>query len=95
MKTEVVTIDINIAALKIPLKIELDKLPVAREIEAELGGLYKSWRQKFPNKSDKELLAMIAYQYASYYKELSALYKEAQELSQECDRRLDEISGSL
>lgn len=94
MNPEIVKIEITIADLRIPIRTEVDKLKDVREIEAKVDGLYKSWRRKFPNKSEKELLAMIAYQYASYYQELSARYQEASELALECDRRLDKISKS-
>ena len=53
--------------------------------EKEIQELYSIWRERFPRKSDHELLAMIAYQYASYYRDLLKIHKQAVAMADECN----------
>ena len=61
-------IKLNIYIGDVPLTISTlpEDTDNVRLLESELTSLYKKWRHSFSDKTDKELLAMIAYQYASY-----------------------------
>lgn len=90
MKTdEAITMTLNIAGQKIYLRTPFDKQNEVRETESHIGDLLKQWKRRFPEKSDNELLAMIAYQYASYYLSLYRRQQEAATSIAEIDSLLD------
>lgn len=63
---------VTIAEVPITLTVPFNDQDNVRETEKAISDLYNNWRLRFPNKSQEALLAMIAYQYASYYQALSA-----------------------
>ncbi len=65
-------IEINIAGETLLLSVPYSKQESVRNCEHEIQVLYSDWKFRFPRKSPSELLAMIAYQYASFYLELKA-----------------------
>lgn len=93
-KPEIVKIEISIASQRIPLSVDIDTVGAIRDVEAQIDALFRRWRKDFPAKSEKELLAMMAYQYASYYRELTIRYKEAAAQAQACDSELDRLLDS-
>ena len=96
-KEDNVQITINIAGQRIPLTVAFDQQSLVRETERNVSDLYEKWRVKFPRKSMQEHLAMIAYQYASFYLSLSRrmdeAVREAQDLDAEIGRMLESGSG--
>lgn len=93
--SEKVKIEISVGATKVPLSVELDSVRKVRGLESELNNLFDTWRKDFPDKSEKELLAMIAYQYASYYAELTERYKDAYAEAEKCDEMLSGIVAPI
>lgn len=87
-----VKIEINIAGELIMLSVPFDKQESVRDCENAINKLYKEWRLQFPRKTASELLAMVAYQYASYYHELSdrfdALNNKIGDINSELSRLL-------
>ncbi|MCM1489735.1 MAG: cell division protein ZapA [Muribaculum sp.] len=81
--------EVNIAGERLMLTVPFSRQLAVRNTEKELKALYEDWGTKFPKKSPKALLAMIAYKFASSYFDLldarNALEEEAQSL-------LDDIS---
>lgn len=77
MDTEKIKMEINIAGEHIKLSVPFNRQDLVRDTEKGVAELYDSWRLRFPRKSESELLAMIAYQYASYYYELLSLQQQA------------------
>lgn len=78
-----VNIQINIAGEMLQLAVPFDEQESVRETERKITGLYDDWRRRFPKKTQSQLLAMIAYQYASYYFSLAQRQHEtAAELEQ-------------
>ncbi len=67
----------------------------ARETEAHVASLYDKWHKEYPSKSPQELLAMLAYQYASYF--LASQRSEARSLDalKDADARLDSLLKSI
>lgn len=98
-KEDNVQITINIAGQRIPLTVGFDQQGLVRETERNVGDLYEKWRVKFPRKSMQELLAMIAYQYASFYLSLCRRFddaaQEAAKVEQELDIALKRLDGGL
>lgn len=91
-KEDNIQITINIAGQRIPLTVGFDQQNLVRETERSVDDLYEKWRVKFPRKSMQELLAMIAYQYASFYLSLSRRIDDA---SREASLLDDELSRLL
>lgn len=86
-----VKITINVAGEHIALSVDLNKQSMVRQAEKAAAGLYDAWRSRWPAKSDKEILAMVAYQFASYYQELLLRIEDATVLAQSTLARLDNI----
>lgn len=80
-----INIEIKIAGERIMLSVPFDSQEDVRDSEKEIQELYSIWRERFPRKSDHELLAMIAYQYASYYRDLLKIHKQAVAMADECN----------
>lgn len=70
MNSDEVKMEVNIAGERILLTVPFSRQEAVRKTEGELSLLYKTWGAKFPKKSPKELLAMIAYKFASSYFDL-------------------------
>ena len=49
-----------------------------RRTEEEVNMLFDTWRRRFPEKDDRELLAMIAFRYADHYAALKRERLETQ-----------------
>ena len=62
-----IDIKINIATQQLKLRVPFDSQDEVRDVEAHIGALYTKWRAQFPHKSELELMAMLTYQYASFY----------------------------
>lgn len=85
---------INIAGERIELNADFDRQDEIREAERNVGRLYDQWRKKFPGKSVTQLLAMIAYQYASFYLSLASERRDAQEEASRIEAMLDRVLES-
>lgn len=66
------------------LTVPESKRDFVRATERDVDSLVRKWRRDFPAKSDSEILAMVAYQYASFYGELRKRYEAASDLAEEC-----------
>lgn len=90
MNSEVIKMEVNIAGERISLTVPFSRQEAVRNTEAELGALYRAWGEKFSKKSPKELLAMMAYKFASSYFDLVEARNEdarqAQSLLEETER---------
>lgn len=88
---ETVQMHINIAGERINLNVAFDTQDDVREAEDNVCKLYNKWRKQFPLRSDKELLAMISYQFAYYYLTLSKRYDKAAEAAGALNDRIDAL----
>lgn len=86
-----IKMEINIAGEHIQLSAPFNRQDLVRDAEREINELFSSLKQRFITKSDREILAMIAYQYASYYQELLSRYRLAAESLQQSTDDLDAI----
>ena len=68
--SEKIKMYLNIGEQRIALTVPFDRQDFVRDVESDVDGLYRKWRLAFPAKSDREILAMVAYQYAKFYAEL-------------------------
>lgn len=89
--SEKIKMYLNIGDQRISLTVPFARQEFVRDVEEEVDRLYRKWRQTFPSKSDREVLAMVAYQYASFYGELKERYEAAMQKAEEC---LESIDGN-
>ena len=83
--------EINIGGSPIKVSVPFSKQEQTRHVEEELNSLLESWKRSFPKRSERELLAMMLYQYASYYRELTDKYREAAAEAEKCLNRLNNL----
>ena len=88
MNEEKVKIKISIAGESFLLAVPYSKQEETRRTEENVNAFFDAWRSRFPEKNDRELLAMIAFRYADQY---SALIKEREATL----RTLEEMGGNL
>ncbi len=79
---------ITIVGQRIPLSVSPGRQGDVRRAEREVADLFDSWHNRFPTKTDMELLAMVAYQFAYAYGELKQRYEAARDLALQLDDRL-------
>ena len=79
-ETDKIKMRIKIAGLSIPLTVAFKEQDHVRETEQRVAELFDNWRRMFPSKTTEELLAMMTYQYASYY--LARSRKREEDLKQ-------------
>lgn len=82
---------LDIAGESFVLSVPYSQQEETRQTEAEVNMLFTTWRRRFPEKGDRELLAMIAFRYADHY---SALRRE-KEMSEEEVDRINRLLDSL
>ena len=89
MNEEKVKMKLDIAGEAIMLSVPYSDQELTRDTEAELNSLFHLWRKRFPEKTDRELLAMIAFQYASHYSSLRRQHTEAMKAAEDTAKELD------
>ncbi|MEZ3551057.1 MAG: cell division protein ZapA [Muribaculaceae bacterium] len=90
-ETDKVEMTIHIGGEHIRLSVAFDRQNAVRDAEKAAHDLYQDWRAKFPNRSDKEVLAMVAYQFASYYTGLLERFEKASATAADIDAKLSKI----
>ena len=80
MNEEKVKIKLNIAGESFLLSVPYSQQEDTRQTEEEVNMLFDTWRSRFPEKDDREILAMIAFRYADHY---AALRRERLETQKE------------
>lgn len=91
MEEDKIKMHINIAGQKIAITVPFSQQDDVREAEKSVSTLYAEWRKRFPSRPDTELLAMISYQYASFYLALLRRREEAQASVERLNTLLDEM----
>lgn len=85
---------LNIGDQRISLTVPFDRQDFVRDVESKVDRLYRKWRLSFPSKTDREILAMVAYQFASYFSELKERYDAAAEKAATCLRHIGDNTYS-
>lgn len=75
---------LNIGDQRISLTVPFERQDFVRNVEAKVDQLYRQWRNAFTSKTDKEIMAMVAYQFASHYSEMKDRYEKATAKAEEC-----------
>lgn len=89
---ETVRMEINIGGERITLTVPFNHQDAVRDTEALVGQLYDAWTRQHPGKKPREILAMVAYQFAAHYSDLLAQQRRA---LAEADRIDDRLSALL
>ena len=92
---EKINMEINIGGEPIELTVPFQDQELTRNVEEEINKLFAAWRRSFPKRSEKGLLAMMVYRYASYYKELTIKYQDATRKAEECLGSLDDMLNNF
>ena len=85
-----VAMTINIGGELIKLDVKFDDQNIVRDAEREVRGYLDRLRKAFPDYSDRNLLAMAAYQFASWYLQLLKIQEEALEIARQKCKKIDE-----
>lgn len=89
-----VNMTINIGGEHIPLSVAFNRQDAVRDAEKAAAELYDKWRSRWPSRSDKSILAMVAYQFAYYCQELLERFETAVRMAADTDAKLDGLIGS-
>lgn len=92
---EKVKLKLDIAGESFLLSVPYSQQEEKRRTENEVNLLYSTWRSRFPEKSDRELLAMIAFRYADRYSELRKEREEAFAGVDSLNGRLDTLLSNF
>lgn len=88
---EKVKLKINIAGESFVANVPYHHQEETRQTETDVNVLFDTWRTRFPEKGDRELLAMIAFRYADRYGDLMRERLEASEELARLTSRLEEL----
>lgn len=64
---------------------------VVREAEYNVNKVWSTWRHEFENKTSKEVLAMVAFQFAKLFYQLSHSVNERQHVLDDFEAELDRL----
>ncbi len=81
---------VKVAGEAIQLTVAFEEQDFVRDTEAKIATLFEDWRRRFPSKSVQELLAMMTYQYASYYLAMRRRQQDLVAALSQCEQKLDE-----
>ncbi len=84
---------LNIGGCQVPVTVPGSQQEFVRDVESQVESLYSNWRREFTKRTDREILAMVAYQFASHYTELRQRYNRASGLVDECSAILDRVNN--
>lgn len=73
------------------MTINRDSEEYVREAERSVNRVWTAWRQEFDSKSSKEVLAMVAYQFAKLYYQQQHLIEGHMALIEEFEAQLDSL----
>lgn len=91
MEEEKVKMKLDIAGESFLISVPYSQQEETRQTEKELNSLFDAWRRRFPDKGDRELLAMIAFRYAERHTSLMRERGEALKEADALNARLDKI----
>ncbi len=78
--------NLNIGGARLQVTVPFDEQDFVRDVEESVNNLYNQWRHEFQKKTDREILSMVTYRFASLYYELTERISRASEITEECLR---------
>lgn len=86
-----VKMTINIGGEHLQLSVAFNRQDAVRKAEKAASDLFDLWRARWVRRTDKEILAMVAYQFALHYEDLVSRVEAAAAVAEECDNRLSRL----
>ena len=77
-ETDEINIKIKIANQEVKLRQPLGNQDFIRDVESRVEELWRTWRARFPQLSESRILAMMVYQYASFYMQQGVRFDSAE-----------------
>lgn len=77
-ETDEIDIKIKIANQEVKLRQPVCNQEFIRDVESRVEELWRTWRVRFPQLSESRILAMMVYQYASFYMQQGARFASAE-----------------
>ena len=87
---EKINMEINIGTEPIRVSVPFQQQEQTRRVEDEINSLLETWKRTFPKRTEKGLMAMLLYQYASYYQQLTDKYREATAKAEDCLKQVED-----
>lgn len=91
--TEKIKMTLHIGGNQIAVTVPFENQEFVRRVESQVESLYTKWRHDFPMRSDREVLAMVAYQFANHYYEMQQRYSDANLKAQQCLDAIDRLEN--
>ena len=91
--TEKIKMYLNIGGSQIAVTVPFSQQDTVRDVEKQVNDLYTSWRHQFSKKTDREIMAMVAYQFANFYMDLSQRVERANDIVAECRQIVDNMES--
>lgn len=82
-ETDEIDIKIKIANQEVKLRQPVRNQEFIRDVEGRIEELWRTWRARFPQLSESRILAMMVYQYASFYMQQGARFDAAEKAVRE------------
>lgn len=92
--SDIVEMTINIGGELIKLDVPFDEQNDVRDAENELKEFIDRLRKSWPTNSDRNILAMAAYQYAKWCQQLMKIQEEATDIAIEKCRVIDNLASN-
>ena len=89
--SDFVAITINIGGELLKLDVKFDDQNLVRDTERDIKAFIERKRKADPDMSDRQILAMAAYQFASWYHQLLKIQNDAIEIANLNCQHIDEI----
>lgn len=89
--TKKIRMQLEIGGQLVTVTVDFDQQETVRETERSIAELFQAWRKKFTHKSPEEIMAMIAYQYASYYLAMRKRNTHIANLLSETEKDFDKL----
>lgn len=93
-ETDEIDIKIKIANQEVKLRQPVRNQEFIRDVESRVEELWRTWRARFPQLSESRILAMMVYQYASFYMQQGARFASAEKAVRSASELLaDALAG--
>lgn len=86
-----IKMEINIAGERISLTVPFTRQDAVRDSERRVNDLFHTWSTRYPGKKPREIIAMVAYQFASVYGDMLEENRRALSLADQIDDRLSRL----
>lgn len=87
--------NLNIGGTPLTVTVPFSRQDFVRDVEIRVKDLYNTWRREFSKRSDREVLSMVAYQFAYHYLELEDRMNKASDAVEKCLHHIDAVGEEI